>query len=51
LPIAPNLFITVLLMLKQVFIGLLCGLALAGQMHAQEVVGAREAKPNPSDFV
>ena len=35
-------------MLKQVFIGLLCGLALAGQMHAQEVVGAREAKPNPS---
>jgi len=33
---------------KKVFIALLCGLALSGQMHAQEVVVAREAKPNPS---
>jgi len=32
---------------KKVFIAFLCGLALSGQMHAQDVV-AREAKPNPS---
>jgi len=51
LPIAPNLFITALLMLKKVFIALLCGLALAAQMRAQEVVFAREAKPNPSERV
>ena len=38
-------------MLKKVFIALLCGLALAAQMRAQEVVFAREAKPNPSERV
>ena len=36
-------------MLKNVFIALLCGLALAGQMRAQEVVVAREEKPSASE--
>src|SRR5438270_695380 len=33
-------------MLKQFFTALLCGLAVAGQMRAQEVVVAREEKPS-----
>jgi hypothetical protein len=49
LPIASNSFITALLMLKQFFTALLCGLALAGQMRAQEVVVAREEKPRASE--
>jgi hypothetical protein len=48
LPIASNSFITALLMLKQFFIALLCGLSVAGQMRAQEVVVARE-KPSASE--
>jgi hypothetical protein len=36
-------------MLKELFTALLCGFAIAGQMRAQEVVVAREAKPNPSE--
>src|SRR5438874_2913372 len=35
-------------MLKKLFIALLCAFAIAGQMRAQEVVVAREAKPNPT---
>ena len=31
---------------KQFFIALLCGLSVAGQMRAQEVVVAREEKPS-----
>src|SRR5256885_16031876 len=38
-------------MLKQIFTALLCGLAVAGQMRAQEVVVAREEKPSASDGV
>ena len=34
---------------KQFFIGLLCGLSVAGQMRAQEVVVAREEKPSASE--
>jgi hypothetical protein len=49
LPIASNSFITALLMLKQFFIALLCGLSVAGQMRAQEVVVAREKKPSASE--
>jgi hypothetical protein len=49
LPIASNSFITALLMLKQFFTALLCGLALAGQMRAQEVVVAHEEKPSASE--
>jgi hypothetical protein len=51
LPIAPNLFITAALMLKELFTALLCSFAIAGQMRAQEVVVAREAKPNPTERV
>jgi hypothetical protein len=51
LPIARNLFITVPLMLKELFTALLCGFAIVGQMRAQEVVVAREAKPNPTERV
>ena len=36
-------------MLKQFFTALLCGLAVAGQMRAQEVVVAREEKPSASE--
>jgi len=36
-------------MLKQFFTALLCGLALAGQMRAQEVVVAHEEKPSASE--
>ena len=36
---------------KQFFIGLLCGLSVAGQMRAQEVVVAREEKPSASEQV
>jgi len=36
-------------MLKQFFTALLCGLAVAGQMRAQEVVVAREEKPSVSE--
>ena len=36
-------------MLKKLFTVLLCGFAIAGQMRAQEVVVAREAKPNPTE--
>jgi hypothetical protein len=49
LPIASNSFMTALLMLKQFFTALLCGLALAGQVRAQEVVVAREEKPSASE--
>jgi hypothetical protein len=35
-------------MSKQFFIALLCGLSVAGQMRAQEVVVAREEKPSAS---
>ena len=38
-------------MLKGLFTALLCGLAIAGQLRAQEVVVAREAKPNPTERV
>jgi hypothetical protein len=38
-------------MLKELFTALLCGFAIAGQMRAQEVVVAREAKPNPSERI
>jgi hypothetical protein len=38
-------------MLKKLFTALLCGFAIAGQMRAQEVVVAREAKPNPTEQV
>jgi hypothetical protein len=38
-------------MLKELFSALVCGFAIAGQMRAQEVVVAREAKPNPSERV
>ena len=38
-------------MLKDLFIALLCGLAIAGQMRAQEVVVAREAKHNSTERV
>ena len=38
-------------MLRELFTALLCGFALAGQICAQEVVVAREAKPNPSERV
>ena len=38
-------------MLKEVFTALLCGFAIAGQMRAQEVVVAREAKSNPTEQV
>ena len=51
LPIAPKLFISAPLMLKEVFTALLCGFAIAGQMRAQEVVVAREAKSNPTEQV
>jgi murein DD-endopeptidase MepM/ murein hydrolase activator NlpD len=46
LPIAPNSFITALFMLKRFSTGFLCGCAVAGQMHAQEVVVPRETKPS-----
>ena len=36
-------------MLKQFFTALLCGLSVAGQMRAQEVVVAREEKPSASE--
>src|SRR5260370_30559865 len=36
-------------MLKQFFIAVLCGLSVAGQMRAQEVVVAREEKPSASE--
>jgi len=36
---------------KQFFIALLCGLSVAGQMRAQEVVVAREEKPSASEQV
>jgi len=36
-------------MLKQFFTALFCGLALAGQMRAQEVVVAHEEKPSASE--
>jgi hypothetical protein len=36
-------------MLKQFFTALICGLAVAGQMRAQEVVVAREEKPSVSE--
>ncbi len=36
-------------MLKKLFTALLCGFAIAGQLRAQEVVVAREAKPNPTE--
>ena len=36
-------------MAKQFFIALLCGLSVAGQMRAQEVVVAREEKPSASE--
>src|SRR6266404_3081574 len=45
------ILITMLLMLKELFTALLCGFAIAGQMRAQEVIVAREAKPNPSEQV
>src|SRR5260370_7892423 len=48
---APNLFITAALMLKELFTALLCSFAIAGQMRAQEVEVAREAKPNPTERV
>ncbi|HAF15824.1 MAG TPA: hypothetical protein DCK99_19445, partial [Blastocatellia bacterium] len=51
MPIARNSFITAPLVLKELFTALLCGFAIAGQMRAQEVVVAREAKPNPSERV
>src|SRR6266581_709113 len=51
LPIAPNLFITASLMLKELVTALLCGFAIAAQMCAQEVVVAREASPNSSSRV
>jgi len=38
-------------MLKGLFTALLCGFVIAGQMRAQEVVVAREAKPNPTEQV
>ena len=38
-------------MLKDLFIALLCGLAIAGQMRAQEVIVAREAKHNSTERV
>jgi len=38
-------------MLKELFTALLCGFAIAGQMRAQEVVVAREAKSNPTEQV
>ena len=38
-------------MAKQFFIALLCGLSVAGQMRAQEVVVAREEKPSASEQV
>jgi hypothetical protein len=38
-------------MLKGLFTALLCCFAIAGQMRAQEVVVAREAKPNPTEQV
>jgi hypothetical protein len=38
-------------MLKELFTALLCSFAIAGQMRAQEVVVAREAKPNPTERV
>ncbi len=38
-------------MVKELLTALLCGFALAGQMRAQEVVVAREAKPNPTERV
>src|SRR5260370_22885609 len=51
LSIARNLFNTAPLMLKELFTALICGFAMAGQMRAQEVVVAREAKPNPTERV
>jgi len=36
-------------MLRKVLIVLLCGFAIAGQMRAQEVMVARETKPNTSE--
>jgi hypothetical protein len=51
LPIAPNLFMTALSMLKELSTTLLCGFAIAGQMRAQEVVVTRDAKSNPSERV
>jgi len=36
-------------MLKQFFTALICGLSVAGQMRAQEVVVAREKKPSASE--
>jgi murein DD-endopeptidase MepM/ murein hydrolase activator NlpD len=38
-------------MLKELFIAVLCGSAMAGQIRAQEVIVAREAKPNPTERV
>ena len=38
-------------MLRELFTALLCGFAVAGQICAQEVVVAREAKPNSSERV
>jgi len=38
-------------MLKKLFTALLCGFAISGQMRAQEVVVAREAKQNPTEQV
>ncbi|HWN24105.1 MAG TPA: hypothetical protein VNN16_03275 [Candidatus Sulfotelmatobacter sp.] len=51
MPIAPNSFITGALMLREVLTALLCSFAIAGQICAQEVVVAHEAKPNPSERV
>ena len=38
-------------MLREVLTALLCSFAIAGQICAQEVVVAHEAKPNPSERV
>jgi hypothetical protein len=51
LPIAPNSFIAPLLVLKKSSTVLLCGLAIAGQLRAQEVVVAREPKSNAPERV
>ena len=40
-----------LLMLKELFAALVFGFAITGQIHAQEIVVAREEKPNPSPRV
>src|SRR5438034_2866838 len=46
LPMAPHLYYEDFFMLKRFSTAFLCGLAVAGQMCAQEVVVARETKPD-----